>query len=178
MESVLAAATIVAIIVGPIIALWIQRDSERRREQHNRKMVIFKELMATRATTLSHRHVDALNAIEVEFSKGGGKGDKQVLNTWRLYLDHLNTPGTLSGDPLRRWTEQGLDLITNLLHEMSQALQYDFDKVALKKNVYAPRGHYQDEMEQSLLRRHVIEITAGKRPIWITAEEPQPVAEP
>ena len=70
MQTTLAVATIVAIIIGPIVALWIQRNSEKRREKRNRKLVIFKELMATLATTLSPRHVDALNAIEVEFSKG------------------------------------------------------------------------------------------------------------
>ena len=69
-STALALATIVAIILGPIVALWLQRISERRRDQRNRKLVIFKELMATRATRLSPRHVDALNAIEVEFSDG------------------------------------------------------------------------------------------------------------
>ena len=103
MQATLAVATIIAIILGPIVALGIQRNSEKRREKRNRKLVIFKELMATRATTLSPRHVDALNAIEVEFSKGGGKGEKLVLDTWRLYLEHLNTSGTLSGDQLQRW---------------------------------------------------------------------------
>ena len=135
MQITLAVATIVAILLGPIVALWIQRNSEKRREKRNRKLIIFKELMATRATTLSPRHVDALNAIEVEFSKGGGKGEKLVLDTWRLYLEHLNTSGTLSGDQLQRWVERKLELLIDLLYEMSRALQYDFDKVALKKKV-------------------------------------------
>ena len=143
MEIVLAVATIIAILTGPSVALWIQRDSEKRREQHNRKMVIFKELMATRATAISYRHVDALNAIEVEFSKGGGEGTKRVLRTWRLYLNHLNTPETLTGERLQRWTDRRLELLTDLLYEMSEALQYDFDKVALQNNIYAPRGHSQ-----------------------------------
>ena len=172
MQATLAVATIIAIILGPIVALWIQRNSEERREKRNRKLVIFKELMATRATTLSPRHVDALNAIEVEFSKGGGKVEKLVLDTWRLYLEHLNTSGTLSGDQLQRWVERKLELLIDLLYEMSRALQYDFDKVALKKNIYAPRGHSELEIDQRLLRQQVIEITAGKRPIWITEKQP------
>ena len=153
MQATLAVATIIAIILGPIVALGIQRNSEKRREKRNRKLVIFKELMATRATTLSPRHVDALNAIEVEFSKGGGKGEKLVLDTWRLYLEHLNTSGTLSGDQLQRWVERKLELLIDLLYEMSRALQYDFDKVALKKNIYSPRGHSELEIDQRLLRQ-------------------------
>lgn len=162
-STVLALATIAAIIIGPIVALWLQRISERRRERRNRKLVIFKELMATRATRVSPRHVDALNAIEVEFSDGGSAGDKRVLEAWRLYLDHL---GAGEAGDNQRWTEKGNDLLTDLLHEMSRALQYDFSKITLKKNVYSPRAHGDLEWDQYLLRKYVVEMMAGKRPIW------------
>ena len=166
--------TIAAIVIGPIAALIIQGIIEKRREQRNRKLVIFKELMATRAARLSPRYVDALNAIGVEFSEGGGAGDKRVLDTWRLYLDHLNTPSssTLSDDQSARWMDRGLELLIDLLYEMSRSLKYNFDKVALKKNFYAPLGHSQLETEQRLLRQQALEITAGKRPIWITGDRP------
>lgn len=160
--TILALATIAAIISGPIVALWLQRISERRRERRNRKLVIFKELMATRATRVSPRHVDALNAIEVEFSEGSA-GDKRVLEAWRLYLDHLGDDDT--GDN-QRWTDKSNDLLTDLLYEMSQALQYDFSKITLKKNVYSPRAHGDLELDQYLLRKYVVEMMAGKRPIW------------
>ena len=162
--TVLALATIVAILLGPILALWIQRISERRRARSSRKLFIFKELMATRATRISPRHVDALNAIEIEFSEGS-KSDRKVVDTWRLYLDHLCTE--VSDDQLPRWTEKSNDLLTDLLYEMSRALRYDFDKVALKKNVYSPKAHSDLEMDAYLLRKYVVEMMVGKRPIWI-----------
>ena len=168
----LALATIVAILLGPILALWIQRISERKRNRRNRKLFIFKELMATRATRTNPRHVDALNAIEVEFSEGS-RSDTKVLTAWRLYLDHLGT--TVGDDQLLRWTEKSDDLLTDLLYEMSQALQYDFDKLALKKNIYSPKAHGDLEMDQYLLRKYVVEMMAGKRPIWIgvfTGQQP------
>ena len=158
-STVLALATIFAIILGPIVALWLQRISERRQDRRYRKLVIFKELMATRATRISPRHVDALNAIEVEFSS---KSDKRVLDAWRLYLDHL---GVEMSDK-QRWRDKANDLLTDLLYEMSRALQYDFDKLALKKNVYFPEAHGDFEMDQYLLRKYVVEMMAGKRPIW------------
>ena len=151
---VLTLATIFAIFLGPIVALWIQRISERRRDHRYRKLVIFKELMTTRATRISPRHVDALNAIEVEFSQSkGGKGDKRVLNTWRLYLDHLGD-NEMNDNQTQRWREKGNDLLTDLLYEMSRVLEYDFDKVALKKNVYSPQGHADLETDQYLLRKY------------------------
>ena len=170
----LALSTIAAIIIGPSAALWIQRRSEKQREQRNRKLVIFKELMATRRARLSPRHVDALNAVEVEFSKGGSPGDKRVLDAWRFYLNHLDntSSSTLSGSSGEQWALKGFELLIDLLYEMSRSLQYNFDKVSLKKNAYAPQGHLDLEMEQRILRGQVLEITAGKRPIWITREQP------
>lgn len=160
--TALALATIAAIIIGPVVALWLQRISERRRDRCTRKLIIFKELMATRATRVSPRHVDALNAIEVEFSDGSG-GDKRVLEAWRLYLDHL---GDGDMDDNQRWTDKGNDLLTDLLYEMSRVLKYDFSKVTLKKNVYSPKAHGDLELDQYLLRKYIVEMMAGKRAIW------------
>ena len=171
-STVLALATIAAILIGPIVALWLQRISERRRDRRSRKLVIFKELMATRATRTNPRHVDALNAIEVEFSEGG-KGDTNVLNAWRLYLDHLGA--TVNDEQLPRWNEKSDELLTDLLYEMSRSLRYDFDKLALKKNVYSPKAHGDLEMDQYLLRKYIVEMLAGKRAVWtgiFTGEKP------
>ena len=171
-STVLALVTIGAILLGPIVALWIQRISERKRNRRNRKQFVFHELMATRATRTSPRHVDALNAIEVEFSDGG-KSDARVLSAWRLYLDHLGA--AVHDDLLPQWTEKSNDLLTDLLYEMSQALQYDFDKVSLKKNIYSPKAHGELETDQYLLRKYFVEMMAGQRPIWIgvlTGEKP------
>ena len=170
-SAALTLATIAAIIIGPIVALWIQRMSERRREQRNRKLVIFKELMATRATRLTPRHVDALNAIEVEFSDGS-VSDKRVLDAWRLYLDHL---GDSDMEDKQRWTDKANDLLTDLLYEMSRVLKYDFSKVNLKKNIYSPKAQAELEMDQYLLRKYVVEMMSGKRAIWtgiVTGEKP------
>ena len=117
--------------------------------------------MATRATGLAPRRVEALNLIEVEFSKGGGASDRLVLDSWRFYLEHLY--GTFSDDQAARWEDRKIELLIDLLYEMSRALQYDFDKVALKKNIYIPKWHGQLEKEEMLLRQQVLEITAGKR---------------
>ena len=163
--------TIAAIVIGPVTALWLQRISERRRDRRNRKLVIFKELMATRASRVSPRHVDALNAIEVEFSNGSRK-EKRVLEAWRLYLDHLSTPQN-SNDEL--WRNKGDDLFLGLLYAMSQALEFAFSELDLKNNVYSPRAHGDLELDQYLLRKYIVEVMDGKRAILagvVTGGEP------
>ncbi|MDP2815120.1 MAG: hypothetical protein Q8O19_00395, partial [Rectinemataceae bacterium] len=47
-----------------------------------RKMHVFSTLMATRATTLSPLHVEALNRIDIEFYK-----DRKVKDAWKALLD-------------------------------------------------------------------------------------------
>jgi hypothetical protein len=58
---------------------------------------------------------------------------------------------------------QSSDLLIDLLAEMAKALGFDFDKVELRKGVYAPRAHAQLEDEQLLLRKYVLELMEGKR---------------
>ena len=83
---------IAAVILGPILALWAQRYSERRRDERTRKLWLFRELMATRTMWLSGRHVEALNHIDLEFNPKK-KADANVLTAWKTYLDALsNTP--------------------------------------------------------------------------------------
>ena len=129
-------------------------------------MTIFKELMATRATKVSPRHVEALNAIEIEFSSGRGS-DQRVADAWRLYLDHLNQqvpPEDKSA--VIHWHDKSNDLLIELLFEMSKALKFDSDKVSLKNAVYFPRAHGELETDQFLLRKLMIDFMAGRRPMW------------
>ena len=129
-------------------------------------MSIFRKLMTTRATQLSPAHVEALNGIEVEFYATGGP-DKKVLDAWRLYINHLNTP-TGDGERLNRWVEKKNGLLIDLLYQMAQRLKYDIDKVAIEKNVYHPKGFVEIETEQHALRKAALAVFSGEQAIQAT----------
>lgn len=59
--------TISAILLSPFLAVQATVWLNKKTEEKNRKMGIFRDLMATRATALSPKHVEALNRIEIEF---------------------------------------------------------------------------------------------------------------
>jgi hypothetical protein len=59
--------TVIAVVMGPILALYIQNKLNIRREKRDRRLHVFRNLMATRATRVSMDHVIALNMIDVEF---------------------------------------------------------------------------------------------------------------
>ena len=139
-DTVIAIATIAAIILGPIIALQLQTLLDKRRDAKNRKVLVFKTLMTYRATTLSPYFVQALNLIDVEFS---AKNEKPVRDAWKVLLDHFVDLGqfTRSGTPFPPTSEEkSATLITNLLLAMGKSLGYDFDEVQIKKGAYYPMG--------------------------------------
>ena len=78
---VLPFLTIVAIIVGPIAALCIQRKLDRERAARDRKLHIFRTLMTYRASRLNAHFVEALNAIEVEFYSPNDEKAKPVVES-------------------------------------------------------------------------------------------------
>ena len=141
--------TMVAIVVGPISALLIQKGFERRTEKKERKLKVFRELMAHRATRLSPQYVQAFNAIEVEFY-----GDESVIEQLRLFVSHLNTPS----DAEAAWLEKATDHLNNLLYAMADNLGYRFDPMTLKRGAYYPRGWQEVEAEQQKLRKAALEI--------------------
>ena len=158
---------ILAILVAPIVALQIQKYIEDRKEIRARKMQIFRTLMATRATRLDAKHIEALNMIDIEFFK-----NEKVTEKWKLLLDNFaNYPQ----DPneknyesrLSSCAEKSDGLFVDLLSEMAKSLDYKFDKVHLKRNIYIPKGQADYMMSQEFMRRAFIEVLSGARSIPI-----------
>jgi hypothetical protein len=150
---------ILAILVGPIVAVWITERLRKDEDKRNRKVHIYRTLMATRTANLSFQQVEALNLVETEFSSGN-KEDKEVISAWKLYLSHLNDKNY----PKESWGARHADLLVELLHEMSRALGYGHDKAAIKTGSYYPDGYANMEEEQQALRRGWLNVLAG-RPI-------------
>jgi hypothetical protein len=155
--------TIIAILLGPVIGIQTQKWIERRNSKWDRKLNIFKILMATRAAILSPSHVDALNLIDIEFEKKRRK-DKRVVDAWKTYLDHLaNAP---ENEGLRQaWNEKSIDLLTRLLYEMGQCLGYDFDEVHIKRGGYLPVGFSRVDTEIHELRGELLQVLRGNKAI-------------
>jgi len=161
LESVL---TIVSVLVGPILAVQAQRWVDILRDRRDRKIRIFKTLMATRAAILSPDHVAALNMIDVEFPEIGRW--KPVVRAWRSYFDHLQVQ-TASPEETARWLDRRIDFLAELLSQMGKSLGYDFDVVKIKRGIYSPKAHGMLEEEAYQIRQGVLAILNGQRAIPI-----------
>ncbi len=161
--------TIIAIILGPIIAVQVDRILAKRRDTRNRKLSIFKTLMATRGSILSFNHVEALNRIDLESQ---GTKHMKIIRAWKEYFDELCNGFTFeqmqsNAIPI---TERRQDLLANLLVEMGTALGYDFDKVLVKRNAYTPKGHTEIENQNDFIRKGMIKILEGNLSLPINIE--------
>ena len=152
-----------AVLLGPVIAVQLTRILDDRREVRNRKLQIFKTLMATRAYTMSWIHVEALNRIDLEFDKQE-KSELAVIEAWKAYLDLLNNSDKI---PPEQWIVKRTELFVELLHKMALVLDYTFDKTHIKNSSYAPMAHANLEGQMETIRRETIELLEGKRSLSI-----------
>ncbi len=151
---------IIAILLAPLIALQISKWLERKKEAENRKMEIFRKLMVTRATGLSPIHVEALNAIDIEFSEKDEK-TKAVYESWKELRDHFNVATNIETEDeagWKSWSETRENLLAELLHKMSLRMGFNFDKVDIKRGHYYPKGYGDIETEQMIIRQGLAKI--------------------
>jgi hypothetical protein len=154
--------TILAILTGPLAALLIQKYIEERRARTERKVKIFRDLMANRAARLSAPFVQALNGIETEFY-----GKTEVIEAWRSLVEHLYTTQPTDAAENKRWTDQVTQHVNSLLYLMGESLDYHFDKVTLKRNVYYPTGWNTVELENTKLRQAAVKVFEGEKPLKV-----------
>ena len=162
---------IAATALSPLIAVQVTRYLDDRNEERDRKLQVFKTLMATRAYNLSPAHVEALNRIDLEFS-ASKRAEKAVLDVWQQYLDHLGSKN-LTG---QAWNDKRVDLLVDLLHAMGKSLGYDFNKTQIKNATYSPTAHGRIENEQEQLRQFTLELLEGKRPLPMYVTNLRPVS--
>ena len=156
---------IAATALSPLIAVQVTRYLDDRNEERGRKFNVFKTLMATRAYNISSRHVEALNSIDLELSAKRPL-EKAVLDVWQQYLDHL---GRMEMEA-SAWNIRRVDLLVDLLHAMSKAVGYDFNKTQIKNGTYSPTAHGRIEDENERIRILALELLEGRRalPMHVT----------
>ncbi len=155
----------IAIVIGPIIAVQITEYLRHKKDSRDRKVHIFRTLMATRSATLAPEHIQALNLVDLEFHSSDTQ-DKRVLDAGRLYMDHLNDHAY----PKETWQTRRVELLVELLYEMSTTLGYHFDKVQIKAGSYYPSGYSDIENEQQQIRKLLLDILKGDKKLPMIAE--------
>lgn len=168
--------TLLAVLLGPILAVWATRFLDDRRSTHEQRMSVFKTLMRTRRTPVVAEHVGALNLVEIEFQK-----DTEVITAWRALLMHfaaehapkaherqdaglsLEEQQNRHRQFLARIATERQTLLTKLLHAMAKVLRFRAEQLEIFEGGYTPQGWVDDDMEMRAARRLFAEVALGQR---------------
>ena len=161
-------AIIAATLMGPILAVQIQKWLEQWRVLRDRKFWVFRSLMATRAATLNPLHVEALNSIPIDFY-----GKKKILDVWEEYFVHLHNEGMNA----EVWATKKQDIFIKLLTEIGKDLKYDFNAAELHR-IYFPKGHNALETDQFAITKGLALILSGQQSLRVDVDSvPQPTSD-
>jgi hypothetical protein len=161
----LGIAVVIATILGPILAVLVTRHIDGKRQIRERRLEIFRSLMATRRAPLAADKVKALNMVEVDFY-----GNSKVLVAHKDVMAHINTT---QGD-VPQWNDRHRKLMTKLLSEMAISLGYELQQLDVLDGGYYPQGFADIEAEQREVRLGLIQTLTGKRPLIVSPSAPTP----
>jgi hypothetical protein len=163
----LGIAVVAATFLGPVFAVLVTRYLDKAHQLRERRLGIFCSLMATRRAALAPDKVRALNMVEIEFY-----GIQPVLKAHQNVIVHINTPPK----PDDGWDEKLRKLTTKLLTEMAAVLGYNLQQLDVLDGGYYPQGFADIELEQQAVRRVIIEVLSGHRPLIVSPAAPTPPA--
>lgn len=158
-------AILVATFLGPIAAVIVTRFVDGRRDKDQRRMWVFRALMANRASVMNPDRIAALNVLQIEFSK-----DHKVLVAWSNYMKNLAlTPREEDQQRVFRDREH---LFTTLLHEIAKVLRIKIEQLEIMQGGYYPVGATIIEEQQAAVRQLFADIAMGKRVLPIVLVNP------
>ncbi len=171
--------TVIALLLGPVLAIqsqkWLERNAERRAKQ----LRIFRVLMATRSTPVTLEHAKALNLIDIDFSTKQEK-EKSVIDTWQILQLHLNT-GYPNYDidkdkpeyqhALNTAINKSREYLENLLDEMSKCLGYDFERIIIKRDSYYSLSQADKDNDDFLIRKGLRQVLYGLTSVSVNVKD-------
>jgi|SRR6266404_1977840 len=159
--------TVLAIIVGPIAALYVQRVLDHYRERKRQRNGLYFALMSSRGNPLAANHVQALNSIDIVFNR---RRDRKIRERWRAWLEHVTGDAKANG-----WTERSNDLKVELYQAIGEAVGFKFDIDYLKRQVYLPIAHVDWAAQGRQIQEALSKIvTADGMKVRIIAEKESP----
>lgn len=130
-EFAMTVINTIAIIIIPIVAIFIGQKLQDRSQKRKDKLEIFRLLMMYRGLGWSVETVRALNIIEIVFSD-----DKNVMERWKEYYDLL---GIQSPDNIqfKKIKEAQYKLLEAMACSLGYKKQITWETI---QNPYVPKG--------------------------------------
>ncbi len=157
----IAIVSVAAILLGPILAVFVTRYVDGYRAAKERRLNIFRTLMRTRLTPVQLEHVGALNLVELEFISY-----PEVINAWRAYLESLAAQNTPDGEVQVKRARQ----LTVLLSKMADSLGIKVSQIEILNGNYLPQGWVDDDQQQRVIRMLLTSVLSGRTALHVTPD--------
>lgn len=163
----IATVNLLAIILGPILAVIITRLMDNRSAERARQYQVFRDLMRTRAAKISPAHVEALNLVEIEF-----QGISKVRDAWQRYLENLSATVPADSAAQSNFFLRRDQLFIKLVQEVANGAGLkSVDITDAITNNYYPMGWNNEQQEQEQARRLLIAVMSGTKSISVKIQD-------
>ena len=144
-------------VLGSLVTLIGNHFYTRWREHKAKREHIFKTLMSTRGFKLFPAHVEALCAVEIEWT---GKKDGSVRSAWKAYNHHLNKsiPDDITHPENVAWRNELDELFAGLIVAIGESIGKPQDRTDVKAGTNGPRTWREAEHENTLLRKGLLSV--------------------
>ena len=125
--------TIVAILVGPVVAVAIQLLAEARRQKKEQQTNTMRMLVSTRHMPSDAAYSTAINMIPIDFND-----NQKVMAAWNTYIETIKfqpTAENVSVHEKKIVTKQ-----TKLIFEIMKSLGYNLPETDIETTPYAAGG--------------------------------------
>lgn len=125
--------TLLAIVVGPVIAVIITLWIEGRRRDREQKLIVLRLLISTRHLPSDPGYGVAINLIPVEFS-----GSPRVMHAYKEFIEASSvktTPETAESAAKTTATKN-----VRLIYEVARSLGFDIRETDIEYGAYASQG--------------------------------------
>jgi hypothetical protein len=164
-----AVAIAAATLIGPIAAVLITRWNDKRAQDRQRRMHVYRTLMATRRVNVSQDHVGAINLVEVEFH-----GVKPVIEAWTAYITHLSTPtpGGTAQAQILAWNDRRAELLSMLLVRIAANLRIAKGEIEILHGGYAPQHWATQEARIAQIQEYAVRLSEGRAVLPVSTQAP------
>lgn len=150
----LTVISIIAILVGPVCAVFINQYLQNRKIENDAKRSVLINLVAYRGNRLHINFVTSLNIIEIVFHK-----NKQVIKKWHEHFENLHIPlENVSPEDADKIGKIVDDSLFALIAEIANSLGYRNLRQADLSSSYTPKGHISQSQSDEMLRWSTIEF--------------------
>ena len=127
--------TLIALVLGPVIAVGITLWIEGQRRRHERRLAVLRQLMATRHLPGDPMYSTAINLIPVEFND-----DRHVMEAYKAYQTAVSQPPSTEPEAVALTNQKVAVTQTKLIFAVMKAMKLRASEADLPVEAYAAKG--------------------------------------